>query len=221
MLETTINQYVMPTMALLAMLIREGQSSNDEMMRASQALKNKLENRSDKAIICKHIHDILMIAWTTLWKHISSVEINDPTKRCLAFLTVQRDGSFKEPKYMTNIIARFEYCMQLAFFREIRAKATISTSHDEGKACDALQSWFTEKTYSPFAHLHSLQHYASAISYDTMNLPNIWWTENMHWKSLLYKGEEIHFNSICNMFMDMEAKVVKTWEDKILKGLDL
>ncbi|KAG6328195.1 hypothetical protein ID866_10894, partial [Astraeus odoratus] len=66
--------------------------------------------------------------------------------------------------------------MCLCFLTEI--KAHMSTQDmNESIACDTLQDWFTKKKYSTFACLHLLQHRASAIAYDTMGLPCIWWTD--------------------------------------------
>ena len=45
------------------------------------------------------------------------------------------------------------------------------------------------KTNTPPFHGCTLQHYTSAITYDTMSLPNIWWTDSIHWKSMLFEGE--------------------------------
>ena len=107
----------------------------------------------------------------------------DPTEACLELLTLNQDSSFKEPKHVTTIIAKFEHCMHLTCLREIRAcAAQYSGIHGEPTACDQLQLWFTEKTYLMFTQLHSLQHKASAIAYDTMGLPNVWWTDTKTWQ---------------------------------------
>ena len=91
----------------------------------------------------------------------------------------------------------------------------------EALACDALQLWFTEKAYSIFSHLRSLQHRASAIAYNTMGLPHIWWTNTETWTLLKYKGNLISFSDIRTMFKDIEEDLVSTWEKKILWGLML
>ena len=156
-----------------------------------------------------------------VWKRNPSMVIVDPTERCLALMTLKRDGSFKEPKHVTTIIAKFEYCMRLTFLREIRSRVDVDGGIEEDTACDALQEWFIENKNSTFSRLRSLQHRASAIAYDTMSLPNIWWTDSVHWKSMLFKGEAIHFDALCGMFADTEAKLVELWEQKMLGGLSL
>ena len=111
--------------------------------------------------------------------------------------------------------------MQLTFLWEIRRRVDVNDELQEDVACGALQDWFIENKYSTFSQLRSLQHCASAIAYDTTSLPNIWWTDSVHWKSTLFKGEPIHFDDVCGMFADMEARLVTLWEQKVLGRLGL
>lgn len=110
--------------------------------------------------------------------------------------------------------------MRLTFLREIKARIDAQ-GINEATACDALQPWFTEKNYSTFARLRSLQHKASAISYNTMELPRIWWTDTENWTCMRYKGNLISFSDVCKIFEDSEENLVSTWENKVLRGLDL
>ena len=160
--------------------------------------------------------------WTTFWpKMPNTTHITNPTEAAPALMTLNQDGSFKEPKDVTTIIAKLEYCMRLTFLKEIRTRADSQEGMTEALACDALQPWFTEKTYSTFARLRSLQHRASAIAYSTMGLPRIWWTDTENWTSLKYKGNPISLSDVCTMFKDMEEDLVSTWEKKVLRGLNL
>jgi len=134
-------------------------------------------------------------------------------------LTLNQDGSFKESKNVTGIITKFEYCMHLTFLNEIQT--CVSTQEiNEVTACDTLECWFTEKAYFTFAHPCSLQHRASAISYDMAPL-HIWWTDMESWMSLCYKGNYISFPNVCKIFVDTKEDLMSTWENKILRGLDL
>ena len=144
-------------------------------------------------------------------------------------MTLKSDGSLKELKHVTTIIAKLEYCMRLTFLQEIRARVDVKNNSDndivqgvgveEGEACDALLDWFIENKHSTFSRLRSLQHRASSIAYDTTGLPNIWWTDMVHWKSMLFKGNPIHFEDLCQMFRDTETKLIELWEQKVLGGL--
>lgn len=185
-------------------------------------IRNMLKEGEREARLVSCIHTMLLKAWTTTWKKEEKGSlIADPTEACLALLTLNPDGSFKEPKNVTMIIAKFEYCMRLTFLREIRSRAARGGTHGEPAACDELSPWFTEKTYSTFARLRSLQHRASAIAYDTMGLPNIWWTDTDTWESMRYKGNLINFTDVCQILRDTEESLVDTWENKVLRGLDL
>ena len=199
-----MTEYAKPVIAFLAMLTRMD-SSDPEVELATKMLPNALV---EQAHLSDHIHHILTNIWTKVWKRSASLVVTDPTEQCLALMTLKRDGSFKEPKHVTTIIAKLEYCMRLTFLREIRRRVDVNDELQEDVACDALQDWFIENKYSTFSRLRSLQHRASAIAYDTTSLPNIWWTDNVHWKSMLFKGEPIHFDDVCGMFADTEARLV-------------
>lgn len=218
---TTLRQYILPIVRLITMLFKMRWTPIHNTV---ENLRNMLIEQENQAKLVRGIHVLLLQAWTTTWrKEENGPLIADPTEVCLALLTLNRDGSFKEPKQITMIIAKFEYCMRLTFLREIRACATQAggTHEDLPAACDQFQPWFTEKTYSTFSRLRSLQHRASAIAYDTMGLPNIWWTDTESWQSMSYKGNLIAFSDICQMFRDTEESLVTTWEKKVLRGLNL
>ncbi|KAI6139459.1 hypothetical protein BKA82DRAFT_4364894 [Pisolithus tinctorius] len=217
MLAKTMDGYVIPVAALLAFLLCKVPRS-EELANALQTLLEGLQGRANQDVICKCIHAVLISTWTITWKRITPGTIADPTEECLALLTLQRGGTFKEPKDITNTIAKFTYCMRLTFLMEIQNCAASTDPEVQHKACDSLQPWFTEKTLSTFARLRSLQHRASAISYDTMGLPKIWWKDTENWTSMLYKGEEIQFRDLCSMFADTEARLVELWEQCILNG---
>jgi hypothetical protein len=140
------------------------------------------------------------------------MRITDPTEAALTLMTLNQDCSFKEPKDITTIISNPEYCMCLTVLKEIRTCADSQQGMTEALACDALQPWFTEKTYSTLAHLWSLQH---------RGLPHIWWVDTEAWTLLKYKGNPISILDVHVMFKDMEENLVFTWENKILCGLPL
>ncbi|KAI6029979.1 hypothetical protein EDC04DRAFT_2898757 [Pisolithus marmoratus] len=180
------------------------------------------EPAPEQSHILAQLHAMLLKVWTTPWSKSKYHIIPDPTESCLALLTLNWDGSFKSTKEVTTLIAKFEYCMRLTFLREIRAHASAGDIEvDEEAACDALQPWFTEKNYLTFARLCSLQHRASAISFGTMALPSIWWTDMEAWSTLSFKGNHVAFTDICKIFKDVEEVLVATWENKVLKGLEL
>ncbi|KAI5986733.1 hypothetical protein EDC04DRAFT_2614980 [Pisolithus marmoratus] len=192
--------------------------STDELVLQRLNSPDPVKGHQHDGTLKKYMHPV----WTTPWSKSKYHIVPDPMESCLALLTLNRDGSFKSTKEVTTLIAKFEYCMHLTFLREIRARASAGNVEvDEEAACNALQPWFTEKNYSTFARLRSLQHRASAISFSTMALPSIWWMDTEAWSTLSFKGNHVAFTDVCEIFKDVEEALVATWENKVLKGLEL
>ena len=42
-----------------------------------------------------------------------------------------------------------------------------------------------------------------------------------NWMFLCYKGNYISFPDVCKIFIDIKEDLISTWENKILRGLDL
>ncbi|KAI5991779.1 hypothetical protein EDC04DRAFT_2613777 [Pisolithus marmoratus] len=167
------------------------------------------------------IHELLLEVWTTAWTHDGDGDIVDPTEWCLALMMLRQDGAFKEPQEVTPVIARFQYCMCLTFLQEIHHRLESDPDSDELEHCMDLENFFVEKRCYTFSHLHSLQHQASSLAYDTMSLPQVWWTDTRTWKSMLFRGEQVNFADICKVFEQTEAKLVQIWEEVILMGQDI
>ncbi|KAI5996054.1 hypothetical protein EDC04DRAFT_2612931 [Pisolithus marmoratus] len=222
--KSTMKKYILPVVALLAMLIRQEYTgrpfsgSNNKLMDLLAVL---CINGSEGRDALPLIHEGLFEVWTIAWTPQEDREIVDPTERCLALLTLRQDGSFKEPHDVTGIIAKFEYCMCLTFLQEIHHHIQADPQSNELEHCLALENFFVEKTWYTFSQLWSLQHQASSLAYDTMSLPDVWWTDTKTWKSMLYRGDEIHFADLCKVFKEMEAKLVQIWEEGILMGHDI
>ncbi|KIK10396.1 hypothetical protein PISMIDRAFT_20449, partial [Pisolithus microcarpus 441] len=219
--DASMKKYIHPIICFVTMLLRDLWFLPDANMEISRLDDMLQEGCMDQTRLVQQLHTILLKVWTTPWSKSKYHIVPDPTESCLALLTLNRDGSFKAPKDVTTLIAKFEYCMRLTFLREIRAHASANPDMDEEAACDGLQPWFTEKNYSTFARLRSLQHRASAIAFSTMSLPRIWWTDSEAWTSLNYKGNPITFSDVCLIFRDVEEKLVDMWENKVLRGLKL
>ncbi|KAI6035743.1 hypothetical protein EDC04DRAFT_2604933 [Pisolithus marmoratus] len=222
--KATMKQYILPVVALLAMLIRQEYSgkpfsvSNPRLMELLAVLRIDDPQGRDALDL---IHQLLFEVWTTAWTPQEDREIVDPTERCLALLTLKQDGSFKEAHEVTKPIAMFEYCMRLTFLKEIHHRLESDPDSDELEHCMDLENFFVEKRRYTFSHLRSLQHRASSLAYDTMSLPQVWWTDTRTWKSMLFRGEQVDFADICKVFEQTEAKLVQIWEEVILMGQDI
>ncbi|KAI5980650.1 hypothetical protein EDC04DRAFT_2522496, partial [Pisolithus marmoratus] len=222
--KATMKQYILPVVALLAMLIRQEYSgkpfsgSNPRLMDLLAVLRIDDPQGRDALHL---IHELLLEVWTTAWTHDGDGDIVDPTERCLALMMLRQDGAFKEPQEVTPVIARFQYCMRLTFLQEIHHRLESDPDSDELEHCMDLENFFVEKRRYTFSHIRSLQHRASSLAYDTMSLPQVWWTDTRTWTSMLFRGEQVNFADICKVFEQTEAKLVQIWEEVILMGQDI
>lgn len=183
---------------------------------------NAVDTRSSQQLKLEAcLHAVLMACWRKEWTVTNPDVLPCPTHVYLMLLSINPDGGFKEPKLITHSFAGLQFCMRIAFLHEIWSTAQ-QQSISYITACHQLDRWFTEKQYNtPFNTVRSLQHRASAIAYATPNLPAIWWTDQIHYQSLLWKGNAIHLDNLIQMFHQMEDDLLALWKTKILLGLDI
>ncbi|KAG6842707.1 hypothetical protein H0H93_003741, partial [Arthromyces matolae] len=131
-------------------------------------------------------------------------------------MMLESDGSFKHPKLTTGPIARIQYCMRVTFMVEMYHQCKKDSLTTYSKQMDSLQMWTTEKYESSFNSLRSLQHRASAIAEAEMALPQIWWTDRVHFRTLLFKGIEVSLDNISRAFVDMEHNLITKWETDVM-----
>lgn len=162
-----------------------------------QDLEVALKHQVD---VSETIHLVLSNVWLSKWHKMADNTIPCPTERLLAILTLNKDGTHKQPHEITQYFAKFEYCICLTCLKEIKLLAARKYDNNEEQACKYLSDWFTENTNYPFARIQSLQHLASAIAYQTKSLPRIWWIDTEHWQELLYQGNHIRLDSLQQMF---------------------
>ena len=153
---------------------------------------------------------LLAALWESRWQPTEVHRITDPTVIYLALSSLQPQGSFKEPKLVTNVIARFEYDMRLFFLTEIHR------ADDHEEALLRFQPWLTEKHESTFNSLRTLQHLASSIAFSTMSLPRVYWTDRRTFRAMLYKGTAISMEGIQAMLRGLEAELLRLWENELL-----
>lgn len=210
--------------SLLAMLIRTGKEAEYSIPLPKNLVNavTELEDALTGTIgVEEKIHAVLTKVWMAKWAKQEGNPIPCPTERFMALSTLEADGGHKQPVYVTNPLARLEYCIRFVCLKELKILSASLYGGDDEAACDALQTWFTEKTNSPFSRIRSLQHRASAIAYKTMSLPRVWWLDRRTWHEMLYKGDKIHINDLRQMFASTEEQMVELWEKKVLVGLNI
>ena len=220
----TLKEYTRPIAALLAMLMR----TDDEecyFIPLPEYLEDAINQLEESLIngegIIQSIHGVLKQVWMTKWVKTPDNPIPCPTERLVALQTLEADGSHKDASYVTNPLAKLQYCIRLACLKEIKILSTTIFDGDDEAALNSLVPWFTEKTNSPFSRIRSLQHRASSIAYSTMGMPRVWWTDRKKWEEMLYKGDKVHIGDLRKMFASMESNLVELWEKKVLAGLSI
>jgi hypothetical protein len=222
--DQTLKTYALSPFQLLVFLIQPKTkyqvSLPDDLQRSLKILSNSLtiKNRDEKF---KALHAVFMGLWKRKWSSAVDNPIPCPTIRALALMTMKFGGGWLEPKDVTLIIARLVYIIHLAMLYEIKTISAADFDGNDEEACNLVQPWFIEKVDSPFNSLRSLQHRASSLVYQTMSLPRIWWTDRVHWTSMLYKGQPLHIDQIRRLFGKLKDMVIQQWEEKVVCGLDV
>lgn len=190
----------------------------EDLSRNLLLLQQALEEQSTD---CKALHSVLLGLWKTRWNLSENDSIPDPTHRFLALYSLQEDGGHADPSAITQVLAQLKWLVRVAFLIDIHIEASGLYDGQLDVACTSLQPWFTDKHYSTFSLLCSLQQRASSIVYATPGLPQIWWMDRDQWSELLFKGDRIRLEDIRLMFTHLENDVVSSWEEKVLLGLKL
>ncbi|KAG6863942.1 hypothetical protein C0991_001806, partial [Blastosporella zonata] len=220
---TRMKIYIRPILQLIAMLLRRPMdppvfvlpSYIGELVTCFHSSLGK--KQSDAWIMLKNL---LMAIWTCTWVSTPEHMFTDPTIICLALTMVDTHGGFKHAKHTTGTIAQFEYCMRIVFMLHIHSQSTAKGSSYTHET-DKLSMWFTEKKESTFNSLRSLQHRATAIALSTISLPRVYWIDRKEFRTMLFDGDEIAFSNIRLLFVDLEKRLVQSWKEHVLMGLDL
>jgi hypothetical protein len=222
--ETTYDEYRVPILGLLGFLLRAKTNytiaSNDRLEKYLPLLREALESQ-DAEKIARRIFNVLLALWTYKWPSTIGKNLQDPTICYLALSMMQQDGTFKEPKYTTVEIARFEYFLRMVIDLKMMSKTITDPEIDWETLEKEYSRWYTEKVDSTFNSLRSLTHRASAIAYSSMSLPRIWWTDRKNYRSMLYKGDLVDISPIQKCFDGMEAEAVALWENEVMCGTGL
>ncbi|KAF8633670.1 hypothetical protein AX17_004413, partial [Amanita inopinata Kibby_2008] len=224
---TTLKQYIVPTHCLLLLLLRPKDQYQLHLPEHVQHRVNQLmellkkdEAETNYNARAFSINNLLMSLWMHTWP-TTRTGITDPTIVCVMLMSLNHDGRFSEPQHITGIIAKFTYTMRLAFIVEICRQRAKKPMHSIMDIAKAYEPWHTEKEDSTFNSLQSLQHRASSLAYSTMSLPRVWYTDRVSFRTLLYKGNKIHFQSLCDTFISMEQEAKELWEKEVLLDLPL
>jgi hypothetical protein len=111
------------------------------------------------------------------WIITETNQVPDPTIKALALLSIKADSELEEADKATGWIAKLENTIRLACLDQIKELSKTQFNGDNALACEQLQPWFVEKTYSTFNELRQLQHCASAIAFGMARMLKVWWLD--------------------------------------------
>ncbi|TBU54974.1 hypothetical protein BD310DRAFT_826822, partial [Dichomitus squalens] len=159
------------------------------------------------------LHALLVAIWTTEWipspfildGNVKENPIPDPTVRFIVCTQMNQDGTLKDPRDVTGVLAKLTYCMRLVFLKQSwNLHSSDPHLSSVTAAARSLRLWFTEGSESTFHTIRTLQHRASAITMSTQNEPNMKWKDDSNFTSLIFKGHEVSLEKLATQAAALE-----------------
>ncbi|KAG2003829.1 hypothetical protein CC2G_004402 [Coprinopsis cinerea AmutBmut pab1-1] len=170
----------------------------------------------------RSLHEVFLALWTTEWTVYNSSSVADPSLGFLALLHLKADGDFSKPQNVTPDIAKLcraiQLCMLVQYQRYVEEHSLKSK-----EAVDKVTDFVQEDKFTTFSSLMSLQHYASAIAFQTTSFPRIVWPQRakQDWLEMIYEGHPISIANIKTMLQSMEERAADIWANKVMLGSGL
>lgn len=217
----TLRGYIVPVSRLVAALLRPSSHytfpSSPSLSAAIESLKAARDDESRQTAL----HSVFIALWLTQWPASVTNRYPDPTMCFLMLFSLKESGEFSGPKDTTRPIGTLCRGIQLAMVREIHRLVDECVFSSQMEAFEDVAPFVVEKQNTTFNSLMSLQHYATALAYKSLSLPNIWWIDREKWEVMLYMGQRITMAQLGQIFDRLEAKIIDLWENKVLLGLKL
>ncbi|KAF8149015.1 hypothetical protein K438DRAFT_1989087 [Mycena galopus ATCC 62051] len=190
--ETTLGQYILPLVHLVAALLRVTPNYKFSSSPAvDQALVLLKAQRTEDSL-----HRLFCALWQAEWVRSKTKLWPDPTMSFLCFFQLKQDGGFKGPKETTRPIAQLCWAIRLSALTQIHHWVDAGVCATQCEAMDRLARFVKDKANTTFGTLMTLQHYASALAYKSMSAPQIWWLDSEHWSSLKYLGDTVSMSNL-------------------------
>ncbi|TRM55201.1 hypothetical protein BD626DRAFT_543527 [Schizophyllum amplum] len=217
--DSSLAAYVRPVVNILAILLRNATGTyriplSPELSAALDVMRDKFSAGS--GVQLKDLHEAFFTLWVTEWGRESAAQsLVDPTMACLTLLALKKDGSFLEAQNLTGILAKLTRAIQLTAVYEIHGQMAASGDQTVGfqlAQAHALAPYVQEARLTTFASVRSLQHYATAIAYSSINVPRIWWTDTKTWQALLYRGRKFTLDHLRAIVARIQSNVISSYE---------
>lgn len=236
--EDTLKQYTTHLYRLLLLLLRthknednhvdidiHWQPKHDKLTNAISVLKHALQDitvQNNSDILLPLIHNVTYQLWTFSYTATTNDPAPDPTERYLMLQSLQADGSFAEPLVITPVLAKFKYLLRLVMMYELIHCHFIQSHTSIHERSSQIHPWIHEKINdSTFNMICALQHRASAIAYETMGLPRLYWPNHDDCSVFNYRGTQLALEDIRTMFHATEDQLIHLFEEDIMMGLNL
>ena len=137
-----MKNYIVPIVCILAKLVWDGWLETCNINFVIAELEDKLQDDgTEESQVIQHVHRLLLKMWTTTWPKWTNdaIRIMDPTEDGLALLTLNQNGSFKEPKDMNSSQQRSVSKMRALCSSTKISSLSTSTRSSLQRTC--LQLW--------------------------------------------------------------------------------
>ncbi|CAK5264041.1 unnamed protein product [Mycena citricolor] len=230
--ERTLTAYIVPVTRLLAALLRQ---SSTVQLPSSEALRGAVTMLKERMLetglmttglsppAIQLLHNVFKALWLEKWKADEGGDSHwaDPTMCFLALFCLEPSGTFFQPPRVTTPVSKLCRAIRLVVLMEIHTSIHMDKKTTQEKEMERCAPFVMEHTGTTFGSLMSLQHYATALTLNSMALPHIVWIDLVHGHRLMFKGQSISLKQLQSVFDTLEAQIVKRWEAEVLLGLPL
>lgn len=215
--DTSLKAYAIPVVHLLATVLRKGFDTFS--LPSSPHLDDSLLDFEIDSTV-DTLHAIFLALWMEVWPADMESHFSDPTICFLAIFTLKKDGHFQHPKKVTGILAKLCRAIRLTVLAEVHARFQSKRATSLLEAFHSVAWAVQEGNTSTFHKLMFYQHYASAISMQTISLPKIVWPfkDEGRFDTMLFEGQLASLKQFLEIIVDLELEAIDLWENKILRG---
>ena len=144
--EVQLRKYINPVIRLVSMFLRKCLVPlSPEIDNIIHKLRTLLSSGHTLREVSDLVFQLLCTIWCREWLPILCHRIHHPTMVYLAFSSLEEQGTFKDAKSITGVIAQFKYCVRLAL---------LALMHRDGAELEDSfqhrQYWLREKNECTF-----------------------------------------------------------------------
>ncbi len=93
-------------------------------------IRNEDVNAAEPVNFDEYVKNILLSLWTEKWPLSHNNPFSDPTIRFIIHTQINQDGTVKEPREVTGVLAKLTYLMVCECFCRCFVYLLVSLAHD-------------------------------------------------------------------------------------------